>query len=68
MRLRLFLDRYQFAHQFVIDVQPAGGVEDHDTVGPVPGLFERGQAGRDHVVRYRVEIATDTLRDRPELL
>ena len=47
-------------------MQPARGIEDHDAVGAVPGLFERGQAGRDDVVRYRVEVAADALGDRPD--
>ena len=46
------LDRDQLGHQLVVDVQPAGGVDDDDVAAGVAGLGHRAAGPR-----HRVEVA-----------
>ena len=51
-RLDDVLDRDQLGHQLVVDVQPAGGVDDDDVAAGVAGLGHRAARAR-----HRIEVA-----------
>ena len=48
-RPRNVLDRDELLHQLVVDVQPAGGVDDDDVVADGPGLGQRALGARDRI-------------------
>ena len=62
VRLDLLLDLSQLGHQLVVDVQPAGGVENQRVAAGAVGLDQGLLADRD---RVRVGLAVDRDADLP---
>jgi hypothetical protein len=58
----------QLVHQLGVDLQAAGGVDDHDVATEARRLLERAPRHRDRIGRLGVHGHADTLAEHPELL
>jgi hypothetical protein len=69
-RLDRGLDRLELVHQRIVDVQPAGCVDDHDIESAVPRLGQGAARARDriHLARGLVHPHARLLRHHGELL